>query len=57
MFSTWKGGPEMQAVSAPSATGSGLSGPGGWHPTVLYMLALVALEIVLVAWLSRNLLS
>ncbi len=55
MFSTWKSGPEMTAVQSP---GAGLSsGPGGWHPTVLYMVALVLAEIVLVAWLSRRLLS
>lgn len=56
MFSTWKGGPEMSAVQSPQGS-SGLSGPGGWHPTILYMLGLTALEILLVAWLSRNLLS
>jgi hypothetical protein len=55
MFSTWKSGPEMTAVQSPSP---GLAaGPGGWHPTVLYMLALVAAEILVVGWLSRNLLG
>jgi hypothetical protein len=56
MFKTWNQGPEMQAVQSPQSGALG-AGPGGWHPTVLYMLALVLLEIVLVAWLSRNLLS
>jgi hypothetical protein len=32
------------------------SGPGGWHPTILYMLALVIGEVFVVAWLSRHLL-
>jgi hypothetical protein len=55
MFKTWNQGPEMAAVQSPSG---GLSaGPGGWHPTVLYMVALILLEIVAVAWLSRHLLS
>jgi hypothetical protein len=55
MFSTWKSGPETNAVQSPSA---GLqAGPGGWHPTILYMLGLVVAEMVLVAILSRHLLS
>lgn len=60
MFSTWKNGPAMAAMQSPasSGTGAGLgAGPGGWHPTVLYMLALVIAEIVLVGFLSRHLLS
>jgi len=32
------------------------SAPGGWHPTVLYMLALIVAEIVVVGFLSRHLL-
>lgn len=56
MFKTWNQGPEMTSVQSPQ--GGGLSaGPGGWHPTILYMIALVLLEIVAVAWLSRHLLS
>lgn len=31
-------------------------GPGGWHPTVLYMLGLVIAEVIVVAWLSSHLL-
>jgi hypothetical protein len=56
MFKTWNSGPEMTAVQSPTGGQLG-SGPGGWHPTVLYMLGLVLLEIVVVAWLSRHLLS
>jgi hypothetical protein len=33
----------------------GPKGAGGWHPTVLYMLALIVLEIVIVGFLSRHL--
>lgn len=40
---------------APIASPSGGSAPGGWHPTVLYMVALVAAEIVAVAWISKHL--
>jgi hypothetical protein len=39
------------------AAGGGLGpGPGGWHPTVLYMLGLIVAEIAGVAVLSRYLL-
>ncbi len=31
-------------------------GPGGWHPTILYMGGLIIGEILVVAWLSRHLL-
>lgn len=34
-----------------------VSAPGGWHPTVLYMLGLVMAEIVIVGFLSRSLLK
>lgn len=43
----------MAPISSPSGGGSGI--PGGWHPTVLYMLGLVAAEILLVAWISKHL--
>ena len=39
----------------PSAGGGGGSVPGGWHPTVLYMIGFVALEIFAVAWISKHL--
>ena len=60
MFSTFKSGPQMTAVQSPASAGPGAglgAGPGGWHPTILYMLALVIGEIVLVGILSRHLLS
>ncbi|HEY2089878.1 MAG TPA: hypothetical protein VGH54_28140 [Mycobacterium sp.] len=46
----------MTSIQAPQQGALG-AGPGGWHPTVLYMLALVLAEIVIVAWLSRRLLG
>jgi hypothetical protein len=47
------GGPAgMQPVTSPSA---GSPGPGGWTPSVLYMLMLIAAEIVAVGWLSKHL--
>jgi uncharacterized membrane protein YtjA (UPF0391 family) len=35
----------------------GVGGPMGWHPTILYMLGLIILEVILVGFLSRNLLK
>ena len=43
--------------TAISSASAGATGPGGWHPTVLYMLVLVAAEILAVAFLSRHLLK
>ena len=44
MWSTWTGGPQaMGPVASPQSRGPGQAGPGGWHPTVMYMLVLVAL--------------
>lgn len=43
-----------------TANAAGASGrvnaPGGWHPTVLYMLGLIIAEILIVGILSRSLL-
>jgi hypothetical protein len=56
----------FKAYAAPSATGvgpvtspstAGESGPGGWHPTIIYMVALIVVEIVVVALLGRTLLK
>lgn len=49
----------LTAGTRPSAasTSSSASGPGGWHPTVLYMLALVIGEVIVAGWLSRHLLG
>jgi len=41
-------------ITSPGAASG--TGPGEWHPTVLWMLALVLAEIILAGFLSRNLL-
>ena len=46
----------MGPIASPQSRGPGPAVPGGWHPTVMYMLVLVALEIVAVGLLSRTLL-
>lgn len=42
----------MAPIASPSGGGSAV---GGWHPTVLYMIGLVAAEIIAVAWISKHL--
>ena len=45
----------MAPITSPSGGVQSETGPGGWHPSVLYMIALVAAEIAAVAWLSKHL--
>lgn len=40
-----------------SAAVGGQAGPGGWHPTILYMLGLIVAEVLIVGFLSRHLLG
>ena len=56
----------FKSYAAPSAQGigpvvspstAGAEGPGGWHPTVLYMLGLVIAEIIIVGFLARTVLK
>jgi len=49
-------GASANRASAATA-GKGGTLPGGWHPTVVYMLALVVAEVLIVGWLSRHLLK
>jgi hypothetical protein len=47
----------MAPIASSKSTGtSGVQGAGGWHPTILYLIALVAAEIFAVGLLSRTLL-
>lgn len=56
MFKTWTSdGASAGPVSSPQ--GSLSYGPGGWHPTVLYLLVLVVVEVIVAGFLSRHLLS
>jgi hypothetical protein len=57
MFRTWTGSEAMGPVASPNSPGpGGVSGVGGWHPTVLYLVVLLAFEIFLAGLLSRTLL-
>jgi hypothetical protein len=49
-------GASQNAANAAARYGGG-SGPGGWHPDVLYMLGLVIFEVFIVGWLSHHLLK
>jgi hypothetical protein len=40
-----------------AAAAGASAGPGGWHPTILYMLGLIVVEVLVAAWLSRTLLG
>lgn len=40
-----------------AANAGAATGPGGWHPTVLYLLGLIVAEVLIVAFLSRHLLK
>lgn len=42
---------------ANAAARYGGMGPGGWHPTVLYMLGLIIAEVLVVGFLSHHLLK
>ncbi len=52
-FSKYAGTSPQGVAPISSPGGASGVGPGGWHPTVLSMLALVAAEIILVGLLSR----
>ena len=47
-------GPQgMAPVMSPKGGGGG--GPGGWEPSVLYLIGFIALEIVAVGYISKHL--
>jgi len=58
MFKTWTGADQAMApmASSNSPGPGGVSGLGGWHPTILYLIGLVIAEIFAVAILSRTVL-
>lgn len=55
MFSTYKGGPATSPIGGGQAQGatSAVNAPGGWHPTILYLAALVAAEVIAAGFLIR----
>ena len=59
MWKTWTGGSTAAApISSPQAGGPGeISTPGGWHPTIVYLVVLLAVEFLAVGVLSRTVLK
>ena len=60
MFKTWTGsaggsmpGASPIGSSQAASPNQGVQAPGGWHPTILYLFALVVAEIVVIGWLLR----
>lgn len=43
------------SANASNAAAGGMGTLKGWHPTVVYMLGLVIVEIIVVGFLSRHL--
>lgn len=58
MWQTWTGGPAMAPVQSPQSQGTAGTGagPGGWHPTIIYLIVLLFAETVVVGFLSRTVL-
>jgi uncharacterized membrane protein YtjA (UPF0391 family) len=58
MFKTWTGADQAMApmASSNSPGPGGVSGVGGWHPTILYLIGLLILEVFLVGLLTRTVL-
>jgi uncharacterized membrane protein YtjA (UPF0391 family) len=58
MFKTWTGADQAMApmASSNSPGPGGVSGVGGWHPTILYLIGLLILEVFLVGILTRTVL-
>jgi hypothetical protein len=55
MYKTWSGSGQATGPIASPQSG-GVGAPGGWHPTILYLLALIVAEVLAVGFLSRSIL-
>jgi hypothetical protein len=46
--------PGASSMGSPQAASPNqVQGPGGWHPTILYLFALIIAESLIVGWLLR----
>ena len=46
--------PGASPIGSPQAASPDqVQGPGGWHPTILYLLVLIVAEVVVIGWLLR----
>jgi hypothetical protein len=53
MWTTFTGSGGAPMASTQSSGVQGTAGPGGWHPTVLYLAGLVVLEVLAAGFLIR----
>jgi hypothetical protein len=58
MLKTWTGSaggasPGASPIGSPQAASpnTGVQGPGGWHPTILYLIGLIVAETIVIGWL------
>jgi hypothetical protein len=56
MWKTWTGSDQTMSPLAGPQTGGPSAGPGGWHPTILYLIALLVAEILIAGLLARTVL-
>lgn len=56
MWKTYTGGPAAAPIASPGGGGAAAGMAGQWHPTVIYMLVLVLIEVLIVGWLTRAML-
>jgi hypothetical protein len=47
------GASPIGSAQAASPNQSAVQGPGGWHPTILYLLLLIVVEVAVIGWLLR----
>jgi hypothetical protein len=56
VWKTWTGATQPAAPLSSPQSGTGMAARmGGWHPTLWYMIALVALEWLVALWLLARL--
>lgn len=47
------GAAPIGSANSAAPNSSGVQGPGGWHPTILYLILLVVVEVAVIGWLLR----
>ena len=56
MWKTWTGNSQTASPISSPSSGGPAAGPGGWHPTILYLVALLVAEILIAGLLARTVL-
>lgn len=55
MWKTWTGGPEAAPLSSPQSGGPAGGAMAAWHPTILWLAGLLAVEWLVAIWLLAHL--